>query len=336
MESNQVMVSVCCLVYNHEKYLRQCLDGFIMQKTNFKFEVLIHDDASTDHSADIIREYERKYPDIIKPIYQTENQYSKGVPISMTYQYPRAKGRYVAFCEGDDCWTSPYKLQRQYQYMEQHPNVGLCVHEAVSCNALNNSYAFVTREKSERDYSVNEVILGGGGIFATNSSFFRRENLQRMPSCFNMSGMGDFQLFVYNTICGGCHYFPDVMSLYNSHVSGSFTDRHSSNLAMRIEFCKAKLDMLAKVDEFYDFKYTEAISKNASVTKAYLDEYLAQAENEGDFTSQVVITGNISKAQLFKNRLKKAIPVISTVKRNLDTLFAKYAISQGAKRKNGE
>ena len=74
VNNNNIMVSVCCLVYNHEKYLRKCLDGFVMQRTNFKFEVLIHDDASTDHSADIIREYEKKYSDIIKPIYQKENQ----------------------------------------------------------------------------------------------------------------------------------------------------------------------------------------------------------------------------------------------------------------------
>ena len=86
-----IKVSVFCLVYNHENYLRQCLDGFVNQRCNFKYEVLIHDDASTDNSANIIREYEKKYPDIIKPIYQTENQYSKGVKISKIYQYPRKK-----------------------------------------------------------------------------------------------------------------------------------------------------------------------------------------------------------------------------------------------------
>ena len=96
-----IKVSVSCLVYNHEKYLRQCLDSLLMQETNFKYEILIHDDASTDGSADIIREYESKFPDIIKPIYQTENQYSKQVQISWTYQYPRARGKYLAWCEGD-------------------------------------------------------------------------------------------------------------------------------------------------------------------------------------------------------------------------------------------
>jgi len=99
-----------------------------MQKTTFAFEVLIHDDASTDGTADIIREYEKKYPDIIKPIYQTENQYSKGIKNTLTYQFPRAKGKYIAFCEGDDYWTDPYKLQKQADFLEANPEYNLCSH----------------------------------------------------------------------------------------------------------------------------------------------------------------------------------------------------------------
>ncbi|HHX61228.1 MAG TPA: glycosyltransferase [Epulopiscium sp.] len=110
MTDKTPLVSICCLAYNHEKFIRQALDGFIMQESNFPIEVLIHDDASTDDTANIIREYEKKYPEIIKPIYQTENQYSKGVGISVTYNFPRAKGKYIAMCEGDDYWTDPYYL----------------------------------------------------------------------------------------------------------------------------------------------------------------------------------------------------------------------------------
>lgn len=124
------IVSICCLCYNHEPYIRECLEGFMMQKTNFVFEVLIHDDASTDKSADIIREYEAKYPEIIKPIYQTENQYSKGIGISITYQFPRARGKYIAMCEGDDYWTDPNKLQKQVDFLEANPEYSLSFHKA--------------------------------------------------------------------------------------------------------------------------------------------------------------------------------------------------------------
>lgn len=123
------LVSITCLTYNHAPYLRQCLDGFVMQKTSFPIEILIYDDASEDGTQDIIREYERKYPDLIKPIYQTENQYSKGVKVEFVYNYPRAKGKYIAFCEGDDYWTDPNKLQKQIDFLERHQEHVMCSHQ---------------------------------------------------------------------------------------------------------------------------------------------------------------------------------------------------------------
>ena len=120
------LVSIVCDVYNHEPYLRKCLDGFVMQETTFPFEILIHDDASSDHSSDIIHEYEKRYPALFKPIYQKVNQYSKGVKIWATIQFPRAKGKFIAICEGDDYWTDPLKLQKQVDFLEKNKDIGLC------------------------------------------------------------------------------------------------------------------------------------------------------------------------------------------------------------------
>ena len=127
--NKEITVSIVCESFNHERYLRQCLDGFVMQKTKFVFEVLIHDDASIDKSADIIREYVEKYPDIIKPIYETENQYSKrdgSVGRIMDEAIDATGAKYVAMCEGDDYWTDPLKLQKQVDFMEANPEYGLC------------------------------------------------------------------------------------------------------------------------------------------------------------------------------------------------------------------
>jgi Glycosyltransferases involved in cell wall biogenesis len=130
-----MLVSVCCMAYNHEHYIKECLEGIMMQKTDFAFEVLIHDDASTDMTASIIREYESKYPDIIKPIYQTENQYSKGIQILTEFLYSRVNGKYIAFCEGDDCWIDPLKLQKEVDFLENNSDYGLvwtdvnCLHQ---------------------------------------------------------------------------------------------------------------------------------------------------------------------------------------------------------------
>lgn len=126
------LVSIRCTVYNHEPYLRECLDGFVMQKTNFPFEAIVHDDASTDGSAAIIREYAEKYPDIIKPIYETENQYSKcdGSLARIMNAAVHPASKYIAICEGDDYWTDPHKLQMQVDIMERDPDIGI-VHTAV-------------------------------------------------------------------------------------------------------------------------------------------------------------------------------------------------------------
>jgi len=122
---NKPLVSVDCITYNHEAYIRDALEGFLMQKTNFTLEVLIHDDASTDQTANIIRKYEKDYPNIIKPIYQKENQFSKGKNVFREFQIPRIRGKYIAICEGDDYWTDPLKLQKQVDFLENNSEYGL-------------------------------------------------------------------------------------------------------------------------------------------------------------------------------------------------------------------
>ena len=125
IKAESPLVSIHCLVYNHEPYLRNAIEGFLVQETTFPFEILIHDDASTDNSATIIKEYAAKYPDLIKPLYQKENQYSKGVDITYDFQISRALGKYIAICEGDDYWTDPKKLQKQVDFLENNPHFGL-------------------------------------------------------------------------------------------------------------------------------------------------------------------------------------------------------------------
>ena len=132
--SQDPLLTIRCLVYNHEPFLRQCLDGFVMQQTNFPFEAIVHDDASTDGSAAIIREYAEKYPDIIKPIYETENQYSKhqvGLLGRIMDAAMHPESEFVAICEGDDYWTDPHKLQLQVDFLETHPDYVICSHDVV-------------------------------------------------------------------------------------------------------------------------------------------------------------------------------------------------------------
>lgn len=137
MNTEQPMVSVLMITYNHEKFIRQAIEGVLMQKVDFEYELLIHDDASPDRTADIIREYEAKYPKIVKPIYQTENQYSQGIDVSR-FNRERARGKYLASCEGDDYWTDPFKLQKQIDFLESHPEYIACAHNVQVIDEVGN------------------------------------------------------------------------------------------------------------------------------------------------------------------------------------------------------
>ena len=126
---NTPLVSICCITYNHAQFIRKCLDGFLMQQTDFPIEILIHDDCSTDGTTEIIREYEAKYPELIFPLYEEENQYQHGKAAEIDfYNYRRARGKYIAYCEGDDYWTDSLKLQKQVDFMEANPEYSVCFH----------------------------------------------------------------------------------------------------------------------------------------------------------------------------------------------------------------
>ena len=151
------LVSISCITYNQEKYIRDAIDGFLMQKTTFPVEILIHDDASTDKTANIVREYEAKYPNLIKPIYQTENQYSKRNGIIGRIQRGRARGKYYAMCEGDDYWTDPFKLQKQVDFMEENPQYPFCCHRF---KILNESDGEFRDEYAHNFYNDADLIIG--------------------------------------------------------------------------------------------------------------------------------------------------------------------------------
>lgn len=146
--TDKPVVSIKCITYNHEKYIVDALDGFLMQKTNFPFEIIVHDDASTDKTADIIREYEAKFPMIVKPIYEAENQYSKHDGSIARIVNAQIKGKYVAYCEGDDFWTDENKLQMQFDAMEAHPECTICFNRVKMVSEdKTEGYAYIPRNK---------------------------------------------------------------------------------------------------------------------------------------------------------------------------------------------
>ena len=219
----EVKVTVLCLAYNHAKFIRKALDGFVMQKTDFPFEVLVHDDASTDGTADIVREYAARYPDIIKPILQTENQYSHGGAISRRFLWPRIRGVYVASCEGDDYWVDDRKLQKQADWLDAHPSSGLCFH-----------YATVHWEDGRMPDEVFPDELRFGKPPFTFQGLLRRNFIQSSSVMYRWRLKGkddalfpgvkmtprDWLRHLYHAEGGEIGFIPEVMSVYRRHSGG--------------------------------------------------------------------------------------------------------------------
>lgn len=224
MTNDNIKVSICCITYNHEKYIEQALKSFLEQKVDFKYEILIHDDCSSDKTSDIIRRYERLYPDIIKPIYQSVNQYSIGITnVTQRYNFPRARGKYIAICEGDDYWTDNKKLQKQVDILDSDPNISLCFHAAKAL-AMDSSYpeTNIRPYKNDRFLSAAEVI-DKTSAYPTASLMFPSKHIKELPDFFATAPVMDIPLQIILASKGLSFYIDSYMSVYRVGVSGSWT-----------------------------------------------------------------------------------------------------------------
>lgn len=212
------VVSICCLVYNHEEYLVQALDSFLMQKTTFPIEIVIHDDASTDNSAAIIKGYALKHPKLFKPLYQTENQKSR-VKSGMNprFNFPRAKGKYIALCDGDDYWTDPLKLQKQVDFLEENNEYFF-----VSANSESHVSNRLTKSNISSDIIIDDFVLGNKLGRNTSAYLFRNKKLDEFCDYLekDLWPFGDLLLGFWCLQYGKGFVLGDVMLYYRIHDQG--------------------------------------------------------------------------------------------------------------------
>jgi len=211
---SEPLVSILIFSYNFEKYIQQAIESCLMQETNFPYEIIIHDDASTDKSALIIREFADRYPDVIVPILQKENQYSKGVMIEQTLLIPKARGKYIALCEGDDYWTDPTKLSKQIDYLENHPEYSGSAHQSL---VTTNEGQRLFKKNVKSDIYFNDLL--GSRIFHTASFVFRSDLYRKYPPTPVVLS-GDRLLFLIIAACGPIYFINDVMCVYRKHENG--------------------------------------------------------------------------------------------------------------------
>lgn len=303
---NEVMVSICCITYNHAKYIRQALDGFLMQKTNFKYEILIHDDASTDETADIIREYENKYPDIIKPIYQTVNQYSQGIKLSK-YNYERVKGKYIAECEGDDYWCDENKLQKQVDYMEKNPECSFCFHNAYILDNKKGKYKkFISKNrkfyKKSNTYTMGELELLQ--FIPTASFLYRSENFKKMPDWFYEYNISDLPLKLIMTSFGYAYYVDEIMSVYRTNIGASATDTIKNDRIKNLQHWENVKNIINDIDSYTNRKY----SKELDISRKYIDINILKAQER---YKEIIKNKSYRRLLTYKENIKIVIKIVS-------------------------
>lgn len=233
LKINKPLVSIRCITYNHEKYIAQCLDGFLMQQTAFPFVAIVHDDASTDGTAEIVRQYAKRYPDIIKPIFETENQYSKNddsLSRIMAEAINATGAKYVAICEGDDYWIDPEKLQKQVDFLDLHPDYILCYH---------NRYV----QKEGKPY--NDGFVPKKVQLEKNESMFHAIPTQTVlhRNCISIEDSNfstlDATYWMYLSIRGNFQYLDFYGAVYRIHNGGlwngsSFLNNYTRSINARI------------------------------------------------------------------------------------------------------
>jgi glycosyltransferase involved in cell wall biosynthesis len=263
-----ILVSICCLSYNHEPYIKECLEGFLKQKTDFDFEILIHDDASTDNTQSIIKEYEVKYPEIIKPICQTENQWSQGINPSRRFNYSRVQGKYIAMCEGDDYWTDPSKLQKQVDFLEKNEDYAVVYHnsQALRENGKLDS-TLMLKHTSNKSISKLDVI---NQPIPTLTILYR--NLPEIIEDFNIVGIvaGDVVLRTLISRFGKGKYLHNITpAVYRIHAGGT-----SSSQSMQKRFTDS-LNAKEFVLNHFKQKGWEHAFIQQNMTEQYLNAFLS-------------------------------------------------------------
>lgn len=213
---NKPLVSICCTTYNHEKFIAQAIEGFLLQQTDFEFEIVIGEDCSTDSTAQIIKEYELKYPNKFRVYYNSPNI---GVTPNWKQTLNACKGEFIAICEGDDYWTNPHKLSKQVSFLQNNPDFTVCFHCPIIYDELTNQFTEDSRVKELPDITtIDDLALAN--YIHSNTVVYR--NNKEVLLQFNEidTPIADFVFSMLNAKYGKIMKLDDAMAVYRIHNGG--------------------------------------------------------------------------------------------------------------------
>ena len=313
MENQELTVIVWCLTYNQKEFIKDALDGFVMQKTTFPFEVVVHDDASTDGTTDIVMEYAEKYPDIIKPVVEKENQWQKGglKHIIQIMNKNHRRGRYIAFCEGDDYWTDPHKLQKQVEFLETNQDYSMCFHSAKK-KYETDTIAWIDCEHiHDKDYDPTDVFVNW--TVPTASVVCRKEAMDFYAELKNPERIQNYDIFIILScaMVGKIRGMHEQMSVYRIQGGGL---TYNKEALIRCTMNNPEHFMCLKEN----FPIVDSSPVNETISKTLFERALIQYSIKAqfmDFASSLRYNTPIFLRMTMKYLLKKSIASFSKLVR---------------------
>lgn len=317
-------VSICCITYNHERFVRKAIDSFLMQKVDFDYEILIHDDASTDSTQEIIKEYYELYPDIIKPILQSVNQYSQEIPIFARFLLPCARGKYIAFCEGDDYWIDPYKLSKQVAFLEKNKEYIATTHQCLIIDEnekpiarYSPTFLYVSNKSrvfTQKD-AENFLLPGQTATLVFNKNAIDNYNLSEWTNY-----LMDFSLTAFLSLQGYIYVFPNIMSAYRKiSINGSsYSSRYHRKTDMKSYSLRREIEEKSTLLFGTNFKYK--LIDERYIIDAIINYLFFKSRNELDVVLKLSKTNNFIII-FFKCTLLVIFRLFQKIKFNLLNLF---------------
>lgn len=256
------MVSICCITYNHEPYIADAIEGFLMQETEFDFEILIGDDCSEDGTYRIAKEYEKKNPERLRIITNAKNI---GGRKNFRNLLEKAKGDYIAVCEGDDYWTDSQKLQKQIDFMEKNPDCGMCFHSAKVVSSMKIPLGLRIRPFKENHLCTGEeVIRIAGGKIPTQSKVYRKHIRENAPEWYMNAHAGDIATDLLFVTRGKIAYIDEAMSAYRLASKGSWSRRLYTGthvLEKKTAMLNKDIELYEAFNEYTNYFYAEEIER---------------------------------------------------------------------------
>jgi glycosyltransferase involved in cell wall biosynthesis len=271
-DNNKPLVSIFCLAYNHEAFIEKAIESWLMQKTDFMFEAVIGEDNSTDRTREIVFDYAKKYPEIFRVITSESNV---GMRENAMRTRMACTGKYIAFCEGDDYWIDPLKLQKQIDIMEAHPEYSLCFHDAITLwdDKSRPAHLFCPADLKEVTGTTDVI---NGWYIPTASMLMLNDCVSNLPDWFQNVYNGDWALQMILSTQGKFRYIDEPMSVYRKNQGGMSGDAYDR----AEDIIDKKIELLRYFDAYSKKEYTEEIAEKIKCLEKEKKDYSLKKRNK--------------------------------------------------------